>query len=570
MSDQANALNRALREGGVAPPEAPGAPADGQLTMPGIQLPTLELPREGRRMEAFAREAGQIAKMNGVFRREQIPVTIDKEEGIMVAMLPYRFLTYIEDLAMTHKTKADGEDADGNKRYRKVPCTMKVETARATLASDQFIKQQRKLSRINTVRQPVIRADGKIELLPEGYDAGSEVFTMKSDVVIDETWTLDKARTFLIEMYKEFPFAEKAEDGTSRSLAVHISGMLGLFGFGLQPITAPRLNFVYTANSAGSGKTLLVQAVVIPVMGRCQIQTIPDQPAELKKILDSAALGSVPYLFFDEVEGNVKNKDLNAFITAPYWTGRAFNTQTMFTCPKQTICYLAGNNLTLTPDIQRRTLQASLYVEQADVQAREIEKVIDEAYLAKATTRGDILSALWAMIRSWDKADRPTGTTQHRGFEAWSKIFGGIVEHAGFGNPLAAPSEGQELDSESADIQALVTALAVPLGTITETTKEPIKEIEYTFAGVIEKCLELNCFTWMIDGKWKTEKVDGHESDKYFESSPKTASCMGRMLSGKFGGRLFVLKDAEGKRRLVRFGTRGRDRTKRYKVKLEA
>ncbi len=106
---------------------------------------------------------------------------------------------------------------------------------------------------------------------------------MKNDVVIDETWPLERAQTYLMDLHKEFPFADKRADGRSRGLAVHIAGMLSLFASGLQDLTEPRINFIYDANSVGSGKTLLAKMCVIPTMGLCEIMTIPDQEAEFRR-----------------------------------------------------------------------------------------------------------------------------------------------------------------------------------------------------------------------------------------------------------------------------------------------
>ncbi len=150
----------------------------------------------------------------------------------------------------------------------------------------------------------------------------------------------------------------------------------------------------------------------------------------------------------------MSNRNLNAFMTAEYWTGRKFNTQAKFTCPKLTICYLTGNTLSITPDIARRSLVCPLFVEEANVQERHIENLLSSKRLSTPAMRGDILSALWALVRAWDQARRPKSTLVNRGFEAWSQIFGGIVEYAGFGNPLEAPPPDQSLDQEGDDMFA--------------------------------------------------------------------------------------------------------------------
>lgn len=564
MSEQADALNRALRQRGVVPPNDNEPPAEAVVD-DSRDLPPLELPREGRRLEAFAREAGAIARCNGVFRRERSPVTVNYETGMMELLEADRFRSYIENLALTFKWRSAGQ----NTPPQMVPCTMTADAARATIKSDQFVEQQRRLARINTVRQPVMRDDGRIELLAEGYDAESETYTLPNKVVIDESWDLDRARTFLVDFHKEFMFADKdASTGMSRGLAIHIAGMLALYGSGLQDLNEPRLNFVYDANGPGSGKGLLVKIAVIPVMGLCEVQTIPDNKQEFRKVLDSAALGSVPYLFFDEIEGNVRNADLNAFMTSDYWTGRAFNTQRLFRCPKITISYLAGNNLSLSPDIARRTLSSQLYIEESDLRDRKIDRILTSKFLSSPPVRSDLLSAEWAMIRAWDKAGRPpaggrAAPKRIPGFESWSEIFGGIVEYAGFGCPLDPPPVDQSKDTEGDDMKALVTRLAAGMVGKGNLIEEKLRE--FTFEQVIEACLEQNCFPWIIEGKWREEKFEGEVVARRYECTPKSAAIMGKLFADRFGGRTFRIAGVG----VVRFGKRGKNRHRRYQVTVE-
>ena len=111
--------------------------------------------------------------------------------------------TYLADLAFLYKWKAQPQGMP-----RRVKVTMSKDTASGTLASPQFMNQQRKLSRVNNVRQPVLRANGRIELLPEGYDPESGVYTMPGAVVIREDMSIDEAREILLDLHREFPFCD--------------------------------------------------------------------------------------------------------------------------------------------------------------------------------------------------------------------------------------------------------------------------------------------------------------------------------------------------------------------------
>jgi hypothetical protein len=545
MSEQADKLNRVLREKGIPIPEAPKNSEGVSGWQDERELPLLELPREGkRRLVDFAREAGAICKDVGMLRREVVPITINMEKSSFEAMETDRFRSYLENIAYTFKWKRIGEE------FQKVTDDVPVELSRGTLRSDQFVFQLPRLQRINMVRQPVLRRDGRLEILPEGYDAESEVFTMPNNIVIDESWSLDRSCMFLRDLLKDFAIDD-------RSRAVQIASMASFFGSGLQEISAKRLNFVMSSNSPGGGKGLLVEMAIVPVMGSCDVQTIPKSADAFRETLNSAVLNAIPYVFFDELEGNIKNNDLNAFITSSSRTGRLFNNQKMFSCPKTTICYLAGNNLTLSTDIARRVLECKIYIEEADNRHRKFDRELTADYFKRPEVRGDVLSALWCLIRSWDQAGRPGVDKVLPSFEEWSRIFGGIVQHAGFGNPTVPPPSEESGDTEWSDMVLLVSKLSDGVGGAWVGEFPPEKKKDYSFDRVMKVCLDNNCFSWIIPRNERT--VDGVIE---YEYSPKAASIMGKLLSDKYGGRVFRMPDG----RRIRFGKRGKNRQRRYEV----
>ncbi|PAW76833.1 MAG: hypothetical protein B9S32_13930 [Verrucomicrobia bacterium Tous-C9LFEB] len=496
-------------------------------------------------------------------------MTVNRETGRVEEMDPYRFRSYVEDHMVCFVKKWKDEESGKDKYLVK---TMGVDIARSTLASDVFRYQQRRLQRVNQVRLPVMRKDGRIELLPEGYDEESETLTVKSGIDYNEEMTLEEAKAIIDDLLKEFPFGDwKADNeenraantvGQSRSKAVSVAAMLSVFGAGLQSLTARRLNFIYTANSVGSGKTLLGQVAIVPVIGSSNVQVIPDSKEEFRKVLDTEALNASPVIFFDEVDGFVKYPMLNAFMTAPIWTGRLMNSQKKFTAPKVSTVFLAGNNLDTSPDIARRSLRANLYVEEANVQDREIKKVIDDEYLARPDVRKQILSALWAMVKSWDQKRRPAPPRVQRGYEPWSFIFGGIVYHAGFGDALEQPSQEEAGDPEIADMNALVAALA------SANIEKGTNHGEFEFSEIVDCARSINAFEYIMDGREQKDKESG---EVWFEMTSKARSVFGKLLGGKFGGRVFMVKVKNGEESVltrVRFGVRGKNRQRRYAVTI--
>jgi hypothetical protein len=250
----------------------------------------------------------------------------------------------------------------------------------------------------------------------------------------------------------------------------------------------------------------------------------------------------------------LKSQELNAFMTSATWGGRMLGSLQEFSVPKQAVVLITGNNLALSTDIANRTLRCNLYTEEFDSQARQIIKTIDEEYLCRTEVRSDILSALWALIKAWDAAGRPKGGRILRGFERWCGVFGGIVSHAGFGDPCEAPPDDDYSgDTEVADMRTLVQVLVEDMGLE--------KKKDFAFQDIIDACQSHECFTWMMEGNMKKDK---DSSDEWLELNQRSKSAMGKMLAARFGGRRFKLADG----RVLRFGQRGRNRHRKYTVEV--
>jgi len=563
MSDiQTEAANRIARELGGSAVDA-GAPVPAAAgTEEKKVLTYVRLPGDHYQLSATAKDIGAILCRDGVFRREDMIVTIDREKGVLVPMDAHRLRSYVETYCCPAKYM--GKDESGKDKW--MTKSMTREVAEGVLRADQFRDQQRKLARVAQVPMAIMRQTGpdagKIVLLPPGYDTESRVFTIASEVKVRPDMPFDEAKEYLRGLLKEFPFGDWKEDGKSRGFAVTIAGMLSLFGIGLLGPLTPRLHFVKTANAVGSGKSLLAKMAICPVFGPARVRVKGDNPEELKKELATAALDGDAYFFIDDLEGTLKSQELNAFMTSSTVGGRMLGRLGGgFSAEKQCVVFITGNNLKLSQDIERRTLRVGLYTDNFDVQEREVKRPIDEEWLCKPTVRGEILSALWALVREWDAAGRPHGGRVQRSFERWCAVFGGIVMHAGFGDPCEAPPVDDNSGSnERADMLALVEALVADMKGTDEKLPDNAKR-DFTFQELVDCCQENECFGWAMEGTWKKDR---ESDDEWLELNQKSKSALGRMWSEKFGGQKIKLKS--GLR--VRFGHRGRNRHRRYTVEV--
>jgi hypothetical protein len=249
------------------------------------------------------------------------------------------------------------------------------------------------------------------------------------------------------------------------------------------------------------------------------------------------------------------------------------NSQKKFAVDQQAIVFIAGNNIELSGDLTGRFLLVDLEVREADPQKRIIHNVIDERYLSQDAVRADLNSATWGIMRAWNEGirwdpkekkiikrdPRPEPSSVYRGFETFSRLFGGMVENAGYGNPME--STAAEINPDYADMMAIVERLADGVE----------RRAEYEFRRLIDICRELNLFEWHLEGKVIKRKVVEGEGTmevtreiEQFDLTPSNKSWFGKLFSKTYGGSMFTIPDG----RRVQFGKRGENRQRLYTVEI--
>ncbi len=550
MSEQFDPLKKLAIERGVVAPDEPAAPESGGGHVADIlnsKVPKVRLPGDAWLLSQFAREMGRILGNKFMYRRGATVLMVNEQDQKLEPVTANAFRSLVEQRLICIRQVGHKEATFT------VMQTMEKEVAQGCLAAPEFLSQLPLIERVNTARLPVLRAGGKIELLPEGYDLESRTYTFKSGIEYDETMTLDQGVDILTSLTSEFPFGDwpeikSGETGPikpSRSQAVVIAGMLTMFAGGLLPRLARKPAFVYTSNSVGSGKTLLAQMATASVIGEAATKAWPAREEELQKLLDTTVQYGKPYLLFDNLRGMLKSSSLEAFITSSTVTGRVLGGSAEFTCPNMTVVFVTGNGVTLSEDMDRRSLYVELFVEEADVQKRKITREIDDNWVAMPANRSKILSAMWAMVRDWDGEGRdqdkrrPHNTRRFASFAEWGRVIGGIVQHAGLGDCIERVDPERGGATESIDIRSLVRLLADKNATLSST--------ELEFGVLVKTAVDGGLFEWMLEGEDPEDM------------SPKAKSGFGKMLR-RWQGRTFDYPDGL----TMRFGLRGKHRGRRY------
>ena len=411
----------------------------------------VELPGDNRLLSDFAEELAKELDSKNIFSHAGQVVRVNADGCCIEIISGSQFRTLIEEYVICYRRHASGQGTVSLNR------TLAKQDADGVMAAHRFHKWLRPLTRLNPVRLPVLRKSGIIELLPEGYDAETCIYTLGDKFEYVEQLTVGEAKKVLDELLCEFRFED-----AQRSKAVAVSAMFTLFALGLLPPGCLRPCFIYLANAEGAGKTLLVKCAVVPVFGTFPASAIPSDEAEIRKTLLCAVREGRLVLVFDNVKDRLSSGALEAFITSATWTDRVLGVSASFTGPNYCTVFITGNQCSVSPDMRRRSLFVCLFQPVDRPEARQFKKPLEVPQLLEL--RGKIRSALWALVKHWDKANRPACSSTSPSFQDWSNMIGGIVEHAGYSCPVAMQDTALSADAELKDMTKLVSALSLSLG----------------------------------------------------------------------------------------------------------
>lgn len=405
--------------------------------------PTFPAVNLNRAPSEIAHETGLNLKTSGLYVYAKTLVTVEAD-GSACPMDVDRFRSWIDQYQLNYYKRRKPPTKEGEEESTglgvPIKAGLKKDVANIILRSDEFLNQLPEILRILPVRLPVWTIDPddksrRLRILPYGYDQQTKIYTVNTGVDYVELWTLEKAVEYMRSLLKDFPYGDEG-----RSLGVQLAGMLTIY---CQFLFAERDRFpmiYFNANQPGSGKSLLAQMMIYPIYGTAEPLTFADND-EFTKKLDTWAQSPVAYTFLDDVSGLVKNNDLNRWITSPVWAFRFMHSQRTGAVMNQKLTLLTGNQATLSEDLVRRSLMVDLWSsELAMDRQKRISAVIDAEWLAAAKNRGEMLSALFALVKHWVDGGAKNYTTLVPSFEGWSRIVPAIVTAAGFSCPLAKPN----------------------------------------------------------------------------------------------------------------------------------
>ncbi len=480
-------------------------------------LPSVDVKRPARQIaEAIARNLPKTAmfKFHGEFvtieeRKKACPDGMVITEVEKVKMTPARFVTWIEQY-MTFVQNVKGEIQT---------VSLGKVLAEQVLASDAMRRRVREIEEIVPVRLPAwgVDKEGKkaLRILPAGYDEKTRIYSLETvKWNPKEVPELRTAVNALGQSLGTFPWAETDVEmfHHKRSVAAFFAFMMGHF---CRHLVTRMPMVLVIGNQPGTGKTLLAKYGLAAVYGLPDATPYPKEDAALQKLLFSKLKSGRTFCLIDDM-ANLSSPTLNQYATSSEISDRLLGGNDELVLKNNMQIISTGNNLTVTPDIARRSLIIDLFDSVKSID-KKIENPMSERRFNDPIWRGEILGVLWGLLTAWDQAGRPRvchGSAMPS-FEDFAELVGSILMHCHFSNPFAKrPDTMDGGDPKGAALERLLKNLAAKVQPEFGKPHSNVTKL-FTVPDVVEIATELQVLDIICPGAKNANQSMGHQLRKY-------------------------------------------------------
>lgn len=399
------------------------------------------------------------------------------------------------------------------------------------VASDLYHDHQLPLPYLRGVSTyPQFDADG-VFLAKNGYHESAYLFMQLPDdlALPDPSTTPTKAevaaalRLLIEEWLADFPFdgysrrqillSCKLVEPTAVEVVPDIPPSLANFlGFLLQMITRTMIGnhpvpaTLITKPESGTGASLLVSLVQLLITGKPSVRPpFPKDQDEQRKEVLAALLGGDPFIFLDNVVGDLDSPVLAAMLTSTSFTGRILGRSEEVSVPNQASTIITGNNPRFTRELQRRLSLVRLNAG-TDCPDKREGWHLDDIEEWTLVNRGALLGALATLVMNWQaqpyEDQLPCGTPL-ASYRAWYNIVGGILNACGLGVAFQANREQIEAVAGNEDDDPMREFV----GKWFETASKPGTDL--ALSGVYARELAALANAYGIDLPVAKQMVDG-------------------------------------------------------------
>jgi hypothetical protein len=330
---------------------------------------------------------------------------------------------------------------------------------------------------ISVAEAPILRADGTV-VTEHGYDEPTRTFYAPSPGLIvppiPPNPTCDEVRAAVAvidDVIGEFPWRNQSSKANAFAMLLTPSARPAIKGcapIGLVDGTSP-----------GTGKSLFVEVGSRINTGfPAAMRAVPSTSDEWRKGLTAIIQAGNSLCIFDNLDDELKSGHLAEAVSGELWSDRILGFTEERRIPQRTTFIVTGNSIRLGGDLSRRCYWIRLDAGVPLPWLRDTPYRHKDLKLYVTANRGRLLAALLTMATAWFVAGQPKPSISSiGGFEEWTRVIGGILEHSGIegflGNREQMYREG---NPSEAQWTAFLSILANHFGDRLFTTAELLQK----------------------------------------------------------------------------------------------
>jgi len=408
-------------------------------------LPKIIQPQQGRVITSeFIHKLIPLIRPTDTFSRTGDDSIVETHHGKLKTVKPARLVSLIEEVCIP------GVEVWNKKKKRFEKKSVTEQVCKIILESKNLKDSLRKIEKTLNAPIPILREE-KLYFPKSGYNEDLKLYlNPEAPEITNPEMSLKEAKNILFEVLKEFCF-RKDSDAVKAVL-----GLLTPFCRGLYKQWNTRTPIrIYFANRERAGKDYLAGIIMIIYEGQaieeppiCTGKSDTSSNEELRKKILSSIMAGKQLLHFANNKGFINNSVLEQVSTASTWSDRILGGNKIATFDNTLEISLSGNiGTTLTSDLKNRAVVTNLHLAIENANDRRFKRPSLHHWVKD--NRSLILSALYSLVRNWYDKGMPEGKKLFASFPEWASICGGILECAGFDNPL----EERDEDNIGIDIE---------------------------------------------------------------------------------------------------------------------
>jgi putative DNA primase/helicase len=233
----------------------------------------------------------------------------------------------------------------------------------------------------------------------------------------------------------------------------------------------------FTSPEQGTGKSFLVDLCSAIATGRwCPVIAAGDcDRAELEKRLSAAAITATPLLSLDNVNSVLASDLLCQLIERPLVEVRLLGQSRNITIATRMTIFATGNNLAVSGDLVRRTIQCRM---DARTERPEQRRFAGDPYGTIVADRGRYVAAALTIVRAYIAAGMPNRRQPLPSFGRWSDYVRSALVWLGCADPVASIETTRAEDPQRSELVAVVEAWAAVCPNEPLTAAELVEKAE--------------------------------------------------------------------------------------------